>query len=54
MAFIDDARHSTRHSGKAVYGSHHEPWPRQYYTLAAIGTSLLLWAVMILAVLHLL
>jgi len=51
MAFIDDARHSTRHS--AVCGSHDEPWPRQYYTLAAIGTSLLLWAVLILTVLQL-
>jgi hypothetical protein len=53
MAFIDDARHSTRHSGKAFCGSHDQPWPRQYYTLAAIGTSLLLWAVLILTVLHL-
>lgn len=49
MAFVDDARHS----GKVVYVTHHEPWPRQYYSLAALGTSLLLWLVIIVAVLHL-
>jgi hypothetical protein len=48
MAFIDDARHS----GKELYGAHRQPWPRHYYTWIALGTSLLLWA-MILAVLHL-
>lgn len=46
MAFIDDARHS----GKPLYANSNVP--RQFYTLAVLGTSLLIWAVMILAVLH--
>jgi hypothetical protein len=48
MAFIDDARHSAKNH----YASSHKPLPRQYYTLAALGTSLLIWAVVILAVLR--
>ena len=52
MAFIDDARHSTRHSGREFYEA--QPWPRQAYTWIALGSSVLLWAVMILTVLHLL
>ena len=46
MAFIDDARHS----GKPLYANSNG-LPRQFYTLAALGTSLLIWAV-IFAVLH--
>jgi len=41
MAFLDDARYT----GRPMYGS--RPWPRHYYTWAAIGTSLILWALMI-------
>ncbi len=48
MAFIDDARHS----GQPLYHSSHKPLPRQFYTWAAIVTSLAMWAVMIFAVMR--
>ena len=48
MAFIDD----TRHTGKPLYASPGKRLPRQYYTLAALATSLLIWAIMIAAVMH--
>jgi len=50
MAFIDDATHT----GRALYDSPSKQWPRHYYTWAALGASLLIWAVMILAVADLL
>jgi len=48
MAFIDDARHS----GRELYATPRKPWPRAYYTLAALGTSVLIWAIMIAVVVH--
>jgi len=48
MAFIDDATHT----GRALYDSPQTQWPRHYYTWAALGTSLLIWAVMIVAVVN--
>lgn len=49
MAFIDDARHG----GNILHIARPQPWPRQYYALIALGTSLSLWAIMIATVLHL-
>ena len=48
MAFIDDATHT----GRALYDSPQTQWPSHYYTWAALGTSLLIWAVMIVAVVN--
>ena len=48
MAFIDDATHT----GRALYDAPQKQWPRHYYTWAALGASLLIWAVMILAVVN--
>jgi hypothetical protein len=45
MAFIDDATHT----GRPMHATH--SIPRQYYTLAALGASLLIWAIMIAVVL---
>jgi hypothetical protein len=45
MAFIDDATDTGRptHAANSL--------PRQYYTLAALGTSVLIWTIMIAVVL---
>jgi len=48
MAFIDDATHT----GRALYDTPQKHWPRHYYTWAALAASLLLWAVMIVAVVN--
>lgn len=49
MAFLDDARYT----GKPLYASHCKELPRQFYTLAMLGTSLLIWTIVLLAVIYL-
>lgn len=49
MAFLDDARHA----GKPLYASSCKELPRQFYTLGVLGTSLLIWTIVLLAVIYL-
>jgi hypothetical protein len=46
MAYIDDAVHS----GRPLYASRSNHVPRQILTLAALATSVSLWAIMVLVV----
>jgi len=46
MAYIDDARHS----GRNLYAARGNRIPRQILLLAALATSVAIWAVMILTV----
>jgi len=48
MAFIDDARHT----GRPLYASNSNV-PRQVYTLAVLGTSLLIWVIVAVVLTHL-
>ena len=48
MAFIDDARHS----GRPIFASNSNGLPRQFYTLAVLGTSLTFWAILIVVLTH--
>jgi len=47
MAFLDDARHT----GRPLCAS--DPLPRQFYTLAMLGTSLLIWTILLLTLIYL-
>jgi hypothetical protein len=47
MAFIDDARHT----GRPLYASNSNV-PRQVYTLAVLGTSLLIWVILAVVLTH--
>ena len=47
MAFIDDARHT----GRPIYASNSNV-PRQFYTLAVLGTSLLFWVILAVVLTH--
>ena len=46
MAFLDDARHSSR----VDYGHDGKPWPREFLTLALVSGCVAFWALALLAV----